>query len=189
MPRPRAIDDDALLDRLAQVFAEAGYEGASLARLAGAAGLQKASLYHRFPGGKAQMADEVLARVEAWISDNVVDVLALPDPPAERLSQLAASFGDLYSGGTRSCLLNMLAGLSGRGGPFDDRVARAFGTLIAAFAAFAATQGVPPEDALARATRALMLVQGSLVLSRGLGRTQPFEAALARLPLELGVPA
>ncbi|MEO0971892.1 MAG: helix-turn-helix domain-containing protein, partial [Pseudomonadota bacterium] len=60
MPRPASINDDDLLDRLSSVFREVGYEEASMALLASASGLKKASLYHRFPGGKEQMAREVL---------------------------------------------------------------------------------------------------------------------------------
>jgi len=52
---------DALLRQLGQVFRERGYEGATLTQLAAATGLGKASLYHHFPGGKAEMAD-VLVR-------------------------------------------------------------------------------------------------------------------------------
>ena len=61
MSRTSAIDDGELIARLSGVFRDVGYEGATLSALAAATGLQKASLYHRYPGGKQQMADEVLA--------------------------------------------------------------------------------------------------------------------------------
>ena len=62
MPQIRKIEDDVLLDRLAETFKDVGYEGASLSVLSDATGLKKSSLYHRFPDGKAQMAQEVMAQ-------------------------------------------------------------------------------------------------------------------------------
>ena len=44
MARPRSVTEDDLLARLARLFSEVGYEGASLSLLAEATGLQKASL-------------------------------------------------------------------------------------------------------------------------------------------------
>ena len=44
------VNEDELLDRLTDVFRTYGYEGASLSKISEATGLQRASLYHRFPG-------------------------------------------------------------------------------------------------------------------------------------------
>jgi AcrR family transcriptional regulator len=78
MPRPRSIEEDDLIGRLARVFREVGFEGASLSILAQATGLQRASLYHRFPGGKQQMAEEVLTTTGAWLEAKVLQVLSGP---------------------------------------------------------------------------------------------------------------
>ena len=85
MPRPKAVDDPALIARLTGVFRADGYDGASLTALAGAAGLKKASLYHRFPGGKAQMAQEALADAFDWFAAHVIAPLDRPGAPADRL--------------------------------------------------------------------------------------------------------
>jgi len=50
------ITDAQLTDALTDVFRTYGYEGATLSRISEATGLQRASLYHRFPGGKEAMA-------------------------------------------------------------------------------------------------------------------------------------
>ena len=175
------------MGRLAGAFAEAGYEGASLARLAEASGLKKASLYHRFPGGKAQMAKEVLATVLAWVEDNVLATLAGDGTGRERLARVAAAFTALYDGGRRACLLNMLSTLPGRGGPCEGQIAQAFTALVDGFARFAEAEGATPDLARVRAVRAVALLQGSLVLSRGTGDTGPFADALNELPQLLGV--
>ena len=56
--RPQKTLDEDVLAGLTEVFQSKGYEAASLQDLARATGLKKASLYHRFPGGKKQMAEE-----------------------------------------------------------------------------------------------------------------------------------
>ena len=58
MVRTATVSDVELIERLAKVFKDYGYQGASMSIIAKASGLQKASLYHRFPGGKEQMAQE-----------------------------------------------------------------------------------------------------------------------------------
>lgn len=60
-----------ILASLAEVFRAHGYEGATLARISDATGLGKGSLYNFFPGGKEQMADEVLAAIDRWFADNI----------------------------------------------------------------------------------------------------------------------
>jgi len=61
MGRSASVDDAVLQARLLAVFRENGYAGAYLSTLSAATGLQRASLYHRFPEGKPAMAAAVLA--------------------------------------------------------------------------------------------------------------------------------
>src|SRR6516165_9436370 len=60
-----------LIAALAEVFREHGFHGASLDLISRRTGLGKGSLYHAFPGGKEQMAAEVLANIDAWFEQNV----------------------------------------------------------------------------------------------------------------------
>ena len=61
MPRDVAGRDE-LLPALGEVFRAHGYEGASLTAITAATGLGKGSLYHFFPRGKEQMAEEEIGR-------------------------------------------------------------------------------------------------------------------------------
>ena len=56
-----------LLPQVAEVFRESGYDGTSISRITEKTGLGKGSLYHFFPGGKAEMAAAVLADAGAVI--------------------------------------------------------------------------------------------------------------------------
>lgn len=185
MPRPASIDDAELIARLSGVFQDVGYEGASLAMLSDATGLQRASLYHRFPGGKQQMAEEVLAAAIGWAVENVVVPLKAEGDLAQRLAKARASLDALYGSGTKSCLLNMLMAPRDLGGPFAPAIKVAFETLIDAFAYFAREAGHRPAAARKASERAVSLIQGSLVLARGLQDPKPFRDALNGLQQEL----
>jgi TetR/AcrR family transcriptional repressor of lmrAB and yxaGH operons len=185
MARPQSIDEETLISRLAAVFRDVGYEGASLALLSEATGLQKASLYHRFPGGKRQMAEEVLTAALSWVGDNVLEPLAGEGAPKARLALVVDHLDDFYSGGRKACLLNMLAAPRTEDGPFTPAIKQAFEALLSGFAKLARDAGHAPQQARRRAERAVMILQGSLVLSRGLQSPAPFRAFLRGLPDEL----
>jgi len=185
MARPQSIDEHELINRLSRVFRDIGFEGASLAMLAAAAGLQKASLYHRFPRGKQQMAEEVLAAALSWFAANILSPLTGKGPPAQRIATVVANLDAFYANGREACLLNVLASPLRQGGPFAAVIKGAFEALIKAFAALARDAGHAPIEARVRAERVVMLLHGSLVVCRGLGSSKPFKLFLAALPSEL----
>jgi hypothetical protein len=147
--------------------------------------LQKASLYHRYPGGKQQMADEVLAAALAWVGDNIIAPLKTDGPHRQRLAAAQKGLTAFYGGGSTSCLLNVLITPRGLGGPFDVTIKSAFEGLIDAFAAFAHEAGASRRDARRIGVRAVALVQGSLVIARGLRDPKPFRDVIDALPHEL----
>ncbi|MBB6308222.1 TetR/AcrR family transcriptional regulator [Xanthobacter tagetidis] len=185
MARPQTTDDAALLTRLAEVFRRTGFSGASLERLAQEAGLRKASLYHRFPGGKQQMAEQVLDSSRDAFRAQVLAPLDAPGAPRARLDAALAGLDAFYAGGQRACLLNMLAPQGREDGPFAERIKGSLERTVAAFAALAAEAGHPPDAARRRAVRAVMMIQGSLVMARALGSHTPFRQMLDDLPQEL----
>lgn len=187
MARTQTIDDDVLIERLSHTFRAVGYEGASLARLAEVTGLQKASLYHRFPDGKRQMAEAVLLSAGDWFNEHVLGPLAGPGTPAQRVTAVGRALDAFYDGGRKSCLLNLLSQPPGEHSPFAQPIREMFSALIDAFAAVAREAGLGDQDAADRAVRAVSLLQGSLVLARGLDSAMPFRAFTASLGRELGI--
>ncbi len=189
MARRQSVDDEQLIAQLSCVFRDVGYAGASLSLLAAATGLKKASLYHRFPDGKQQMAQEVLSAALDWFAKNILATLKSDAPPAERVAIVAERLNAFYAQGRQACLLNMLISPREETGPFSEAIKSAFEALIDAFATLARDAGHTPAEARRCAQRAVILIQGSLVVSRGLGASEPFQTEIAGLADELLTPA
>ena len=197
MGRRVLIEDDELMDRLSRDFRDVGYEGATLAILSRATGLQKASLYHRFPGGKEQigeevvrvggqqMAREVLEAAESWLVEHVLTPLQGEGTPRQRVDRMVTALDRFYSGGKQSCLLNTLSTAVSEEGPFAEKIAGMFGAFIDVLSAVLIDAGYEQKEARSRASRAVIMMEGSLVLSRGMGTTEPFREFLKSLPADL----
>lgn len=185
MARPLSVQDEQLIDRLSHTFRAVGYDGASLADLSKATGLSKAALYHRFPGGKQQMAAEVLSAAAGWYEEQVLAPLRTAEAPGERLAAVVRQLDRFYASGRQACLLNMLSAPRNEDSPFASAIKECFEKLISAFAAFAEEAGRSREDARRRAERTVVSLHGSLVLSRGLGSDAPFKTFLASLADDL----
>lgn len=180
MPAPKITDDD-LLDRLTRVFQDHGFEGASLSRISQATGLERASLYHRFPGGKDQMAEAVLAHVGARFVGDLLAPLRGQKPFGARVRETGRRLRRFYEDGRRSCLLDTLS-LRDGSPALHEAVGRTYGAWRDAFAAAAREAGLAPGLARRRAEEAIMGLHGALVLARATGNRQPFVRAVARLP-------
>lgn len=166
MPRAPTQPDDALLAQLAEVFRVHGYDGASLSLLSEATGLQRASLYHRFPGGKAEMATRVMEFANERVGRDVLAPLRQPGTPASRVREMCDRISDFYAHGEKSCLLDSLT-LSDKPLPEILNSARSgFDAWHAALVEVACEAGFSASEADLRAERAIILLEGALVIAR-----------------------
>lgn len=158
-----------------------GYDGASLNELASACGLQKASLYHRFPGGKKDIALAVLNYVGQWTEQHIFKVLVdQASPCGERLSIALQNIDIVYHAGKVSCLLRALSLDSGLA-LFGEQIKQSMEKWIAAFQKLGQDWGLDAKSALATAIQVLIKIQGSLVVSKTLGDTSPFQDSLKEI--------
>ncbi len=183
MPALKITRDEALL-RIAEVFRRHGYDGATLGQISDITGLGKASLYHHFPGGKAEMARAVLGRVGAAIETELTEPLRGDGSPRERLAAFTKGIEQLYEGGKKSCILGAMV-LGGSSKLFAGELGHAFGTLIGAVTSFLVEVGVARGEARRRAEDAVARIQGSLILARGVGDEKLFRRMLKDLPEDL----
>lgn len=184
MMSPRLVTDRDLLDRLTDVFRSVGFDGASLTDLAAATGLQKSSLYHRFPGGKAQMATEVAERLGSHVVADALAPLSADGPMRARVEQVGRTLTAFYEAGAKSCLLDTMS-IGGAGRGAGDALAAGANRWIDAFAGVAASSGAESSVATARAQDAIAAIEGALVLARVTNDRRPFARAIERLPAAL----
>jgi TetR/AcrR family transcriptional regulator, lmrAB and yxaGH operons repressor len=175
------LNDTKLAEKVLELFRQQGYEGTSLNDLAAASGLEKASLYYRFPGGKKDIALAAAAHVGRWFEVNIFAPLHEPGPPADRIKTIARKLRAFYGDGAKDCVLDSL---SLRGGPPELAAAlsEASKAWLESFAAVARESGLSPRHAEDRARQALIQIEGSLVLSRVTGNRKIFLDTLSALP-------
>jgi TetR/AcrR family transcriptional regulator len=99
MARTRATDYDdkrrAILDRSAELFAEHGYDRASMSKIAEACGVSKANLYHYYRDKEELLFDVIRFHLEELLE--VVEAADNPDlSPAARLKELVAALLEAY---------------------------------------------------------------------------------------------
>jgi TetR/AcrR family transcriptional repressor of lmrAB and yxaGH operons len=174
------IENEKLLEQLTRVFQQYGYEGASLSRISEATGLERASLYHRFPGGKDQMAEAVLEHV-AGTFEEVLSPLYESGSLAARIRESGRRLQEFYEDGSVSCVLDTLS-LRAGSRALHEAIGRAYSAWREAFAAAAREAGFPSVSARRRAEEAIMSIHGALVLARATGDKSPFRRVIARLP-------
>lgn len=170
---------EEVLDRLMAAFRKHGYDGASLAELSKRTGLGKSSLYHHFPGGKEQMAVDVLAHLDRTLGP-VFAQLSNGRPADAKLAALLDAVSAFYGEGKTACLLERLCASADRG-RFARPLRAAFAAFMAAFERVCREAGLPPATARARAESAVVRIEGALVVAAGTGDTGVFTRTLRDL--------
>ncbi|MCE3552346.1 TetR/AcrR family transcriptional regulator [Pseudonocardia sp. RS11V-5] len=180
MARPPSIEDDKLIDLIVSVFREKGFDGTAIGDLSAASGLQRASLYHRFPEGKEQMAEVALGKVGqrfGWILEPMRE-----DPEVARgIAETARRIGEFYGAGALSCVLDTMT-LAGAPTAVRDHARSLAAAWIDAMTDAARRAGHRPDAALRAAKDAFVRIEGALVLGRVTGDTGAFAEAVALLP-------
>ncbi len=188
MAKPGNIRN-ALLEQLVPVFRERGYEGATLVQLAAATGLGKASLYHHFPGGKAEMAAVLLRKSVAELQRSAFAHLQRTKrAPVERLDAFIDGFSDYVAEGRSHCLVAVLAqgsAASVHGDLINNQFTDWRNTLITVFEEL----GEKPKRARRSADQLLDELYGALLTAKLLGNTNHFLRCIKRLKKALATRA
>ena len=181
--RPKSTSDRDLLLALTALFREHGFEGTSLSMIAEATGLKRASLYHRFPEGKSDMALAVIDFTQREFAE-VLAPLHDSGPVKTRIRRVARNLDEYYEGGLRSCLIDSLSvGAQPDGSDIvAERIAQILHDFIGSFAKVAAEAGASPKEARRRAEDAVIRFEGSLVVARSTRDTSTFKRWMRELP-------
>ncbi len=173
-----------VLPLLAEVFRRHGFEGASLARLCEGSGLGKGSLYHFFPGGKDDMADAVLAHIDAWFVSHVFAPLRERAVARDAIDAMFEAVAAYFQSGQKVCIVGVFA-LGEERDRFGARVQAYFAEWVAALAAALERDGKSAQRAALLAEDVVAGIQGALVLARALARPDVFGRALEGMAARL----
>ena len=162
------------------MFRRDGYSGASLADLAGAVGLGKASLYQKFPDGKVQMGAEVLAEIGRSFEAEVLAAVREPGPVDTRFTRMLGGVRKFYEDGKLSCVLDTLS--LGEAGPlYRESLSAAVNDWLEALTGLRREAGLSSAKAVVWAEEVVITIEGSLILARASDNPEIFRRALKRL--------
>jgi TetR/AcrR family transcriptional regulator, lmrAB and yxaGH operons repressor len=173
--------------QLMTVFQRYGYEGATMAQLGEVNGLRKSSLYSHFPSGKEEMAAEALEYFTEVLQEHLLKPLRSNQAPIYRLLIMNQNITEFYQQGQLNCLLSSFT-MGATHELFQERVQNVIELWIDSLETLLVTVGITPVTARQRAEEAIALIQGALILSRGLNDTAVFKRILDRIPGDLLCP-
>ncbi|WFU01544.1 TetR/AcrR family transcriptional regulator [Rhizobium sp. CB3171] len=163
---------------VAEVFRELGYEGASMSNITARTKLSKGSLYHFFPGGKEEMAAEIMANIDAWFVNEMFKPLE-EDEPHAAIARMWETTDTYFRSGRRICLIGAFA-LDETRDRFAAAIQAYFNRWIEALAGALTRAGLKTTEANALAEEAVVGIQGALILARALGDDAIFGRTLRR---------
>jgi AcrR family transcriptional regulator len=171
---------DRILYASAELFRRQGYAATGLKQVTAQAVAPFGSLYHFWPGGKQQLADEVLrAGGEFFLALYRQIVADAPD--------LLTGVRDFFEGAGQTLVATdwadacPIATVAGEVASTNDVLRRAtadvFEQWLGALAADLEAAGVAPARARALSLSVLAILEGAFLLCRSLRSTEPMQAA------------
>jgi|SRR5579884_3078633 len=163
-----------------ELFQRHGYAGTGLKRIAAAARAPFGSIYHFFPGGKQQLAAEVIRAEGAGYRDLVTAILDQAGSAEQAMELAFAAAADrlVETDFADACPIATLAlEVASTNEPLREATAEVFTDWIEAGAARFQRWGFPAPAARRLAIGFLNALEGAFVLARALRDTEPLEAA------------
>jgi TetR/AcrR family transcriptional regulator, lmrAB and yxaGH operons repressor len=179
------VSKQTYVPALLKLFRQLGYEGVTLTKISQATGLGKASLYHHFPGGKAEMAEAALIAVNLWLETRILPILEREAKPIDIFESMCEEVNIFFNGGQNSCLWAVLILDRSSDALFGSQINRAFSQWIETISKVLIVAGVDETLAHQRGEDAIITIQGALILTHGLKDITPFQRAIAQLPQQL----
>jgi len=171
-----------MIETAAVVMRERGVEATSFSEVISRSGAPRGSIYHHFPGGKAQLIEEATRYAADWTASSLANALWQEDPIAA-VRALAASWLKLlrksdYGAG---CPV-VAASLEGEHAPAAREAAgEAFARWQRLLAEALEPHGLATDRARSIATLVISSIEGAVVLSRATRSLEPLERVAAEL--------
>src|SRR5438309_1487954 len=160
-PRDRMIQSALVL------FGENGVEATSFSQVIEHSGAPRGSIYHHFPGGKAQLVEEA-TRYAGAVVENIFAAAIKSEDPIAGLHAVGDFWrGVLYDSDFAAGCPVLAASLESKGLPGAREAARdAFQRFQDLHAQLLGRAGVPSDRARSLAAIAVSAVEGAIILSR-----------------------
>lgn len=169
-----------IIDEVARIFRANGFHGTTMSVVSERTGLGRSSIYHHFGRGKLEMAQRSLDVVETFIAAMEATVKDPATSAQARWERVAEMLRRYYEDGQLGCLLAVFS-LEDVPDELRERTKALFDRWLAAMAVLCNRDGCEDADAERFALRAVMVIQGGLVLSRAQSSGAAFEQGLAEV--------
>lgn len=172
-----------------RLLRERGYSGTGFREVVKHSGAPRGSIYHHFPGGKAQLGVEAVGEFGTFVRDLITAVAAAyPGDPVAALRAFVGAWKHVvvaedYRAG---CPVVAVGIEAHEDAPrLTAAVMTAFDQWRAAMADLLTDAGVPAGRARTMATTAIAAVEGAVVMSRARRDTTPLDEVATELELAL----
>jgi TetR/AcrR family transcriptional repressor of lmrAB and yxaGH operons len=173
----------------AELFRQRGYHATTFSDVVRDSGAPRGSTYFHFPGGKAELAREAIARAGAEIEEMVDEAARHAGDPGSLVRALGQIFASRLerSGYQSGCAIaTMVLELA----PRDEEFSADFDSVFARWRAALITRfeplGIAPDRAAVLADLTISAFEGALILSRAARSTQPFTTTTEALISAIG---
>jgi AcrR family transcriptional regulator len=171
---------ERIIEHSAELFRRQGFAGTGVKQIVAEASAPFGSLYHFFPGGKAQLGEEVI-RWSGAIYGQLLDEFFPPgaDPARATRDFFAAAEQTLIETNyADACPIATVAlEVSSVNGPMREACAEVFESWIENASARFVEAGLPRARSRALVTSTLASLEGAFVLARALRSIEPLKAA------------
>ncbi len=184
---PRASSRERMVRSAAVLFRERGYSGTAFSDVIAHSGAPRGSIYHHFPGGKAQLAQEAVAWGAATIAERLDEALARERDAAGVLRAFLAPWREVLerSDFRAGCPLVAITVETEVPPQLRDAVAQAFAGWRELLSARLRRAGIPRARAARLATLTVASIEGAVLLCRAERDTAPLDAVAAELALAI----
>ena len=177
-----------MVDGASEVLARRGLHATAFSEVLALTGTSRGSIYHHFPGGKAELIEAVLDHCSARVDEQLQ---ALHGQPAEAVVRgaLAIWRGMLVRNDCESGCAVAAVTVAADSSRLLQDCRQAFEQWTTTLASALQAGGLAPAPARAMATLLIAGVQGALLLSRAQGDLAPYDAVAEQLRRQLAAPA
>lgn len=180
----RSDSKDRMISAARRLFREHGYVGTALSDVVAESQAPRGSVYFHFPGGKEELATEVVLRYSADVIAHINRTAGRTRTAQEFVAAFLAFFRDAivssdYREGCAAAPIVIESIPASE--PLTAVASRGFRDVIATLTARLVEKGVADSDAEAIAINMVTSMEGALILCRVLRSPGPFDAAISML--------